>query len=95
MPGRGKDERLKVVGDRALPGATGDESQARFIWTVPRGGKRMKDKKASKASRGPQQNCGPDRGIPVFTQLSSPNSPGKVNRSPRYKEENFIWAKIH
>lgn len=49
--------------------------------------------KASKASKGQQQNPGPDRGLPVLTQLSLPNWPGKANRNPRHKERNGIWVK--
>lgn len=46
--------------------------------------KRMKDKMASKASKDHQQNHGLDRALPIFTQLSPSNWPGKVNRRPRH-----------
>ena len=75
------------------PGAVGAEQQAVFLQSTPGGGKKMKEKEASKASEGHQQIYGREGGLPLFTQLSSSKCPDKVTRNPRYREENGIWTK--
>lgn len=89
LPGRGNYERLSMVGDQALPGATGDESQAVFIWRLPRGGKRMKDKKASKASRGPYQKLWPKQRYPCIHTAVITQQPWQSKQEPKIQGGKF------